>query len=159
MSKILAIDPGTTESAWLVYDTGNQVPLHWAKEDNMAVLGRVRHYNADHLAIEMIASYGMAVGQEVFDTCVWVGRFYELWCQREDDRPDPLLVFRKQAKRHLCGTDKAKDTNIRAAIIDLYGPGKDKAVGLKASPGPLYGLKADCWAALAVAITAAETRL
>ena len=32
-----------------------------------------------------------------------------------------------------------------------------KAIGLKASPGPLYGMAGDCWAALGVAITAAET--
>ena len=35
---------------------------------------------------------------------------------------------------------------------------KDAAIGKKATPGPLYGVKSHAWAALAVAITA-EARL
>jgi len=59
-------------------------------------------------------------------------------------------------KLHLTQTRRAKDANIRQALIDRYGPGKALAVGLKATPGPLYGLTGDCWSALAVAVTAAD---
>ena len=31
--------------------------------------------------------------------------------------------------------------------------GKDKAIGSKREPGPLYGFKADLWSALALAVT------
>ena len=96
----------------------------------------------------MIASYGMPVGREVFETCVWIGRFQQAWHDPEAVR----LVYRRDVKLHLCGSPKAKDGNIRAALIDKLGP-----VGLKSAPGPLYGVKSHAWAALAAAVTAAET--
>jgi hypothetical protein len=37
VSVILAIDPGYTESAWLLYDTEAGQPVEWAKEDNERV--------------------------------------------------------------------------------------------------------------------------
>ena len=40
--------------------------------------------------------------------------------------------------------------NQRAAV---FGPGNDKAIGLKKTPGPLFGLTGDEWAALGVAVT------
>lgn len=151
---ILAIDPGSEESAYVAYNTATRLPVEWDKIPNAQMLTTVSALRYDALAIEMVASYGMAVGATVFETCVWIGRFIE----REKTCPFPYRrVYRKDVKLHLCGTTRAKDTNIRQALIDRYGPGKDKAVGLKASPGPLYGMKADCWSALAVAITAAET--
>jgi hypothetical protein len=99
------------------------------------------------MAIEMIASYGMPVGAEVFDTCVWIGRFTQAWPAAT------VPIFRKDVKMHLCGQTKAKDKNVRQALIDRFGPGKDKAIGKKAKPGPLYGYSGDLWAALAVAVT------
>jgi len=58
-------------------------------------------------------------------------------------------------KLHLCGSARAKDTNIRQALIDRYGG--SAAIGKKAAPGPLYGVSKDVWSALAVAVTAADT--
>jgi hypothetical protein len=103
------------------------------------------------VAIEMIASYGMAVGKEVFETCVWIGRFVQVAgpeCVR--------LVYRKDVKLHLCGSPRAKDPNVRQALIDRWG-GKAEAIGNVKKPGPLYAVKSHAWPALAVAVTAAET--
>lgn len=157
MTSILAIDPGSTLSAWVKYVDGR--PTDWAKESNEAVLALVWNHPYD-LAIESIASYGMAVGAEVFETCVWSGRFIQAWIA--NTMREPMRVYRRDVKLHLCGTSRAKDANVRQAIIDRYAPnggGKLEAVGLKAAQGPLYGMKADCWQATGVAITAAETRL
>jgi hypothetical protein len=133
----------------------------WAKLTNQEMLRlieRCAKEDVDMLAIEMIASMGMSVGQTIFDTCVWAGRFIERWAGYcEDDDGSIRLVRRVQVKRHLCGTHQAKDPNIRQALLDKFGPGKELAVGKKATPGPLYGLSGDGWAALGVAVTAAET--
>ena len=154
---ILAIDPGTTESAWVVLSAGK--PVAHAKEPNHALLKRLRageHHPGfrdaltNLLAIEGIASYGMAVGKEVFETCMWSGRFREAWEYRGGA---VQIVYRKEVKIFHCDTARANDANIRAALIDRFG-GKEAAIGSKASPGPLHGIKSDRWAALALALTA-----
>lgn len=156
--RILAIDPGPAESAWVVLN-GTVVVAH-NKQPNDQVLNGMRDpanvfvANSDLLAVEMIACYGMAVGAEVFDTCVWIGRFVEAWA-RPWGRPH-RLVKRMECKMHLCHKATAKDGNIRMAILDRYG-GEKAAKGRKASPGPLFGISGDVWAALAVGITATET--
>jgi hypothetical protein len=151
--NLLAIDPGSTESAYVLYDVEQARPLGWAKMPNADLLDALDlAFPADTLAIEMVASYGMSVGREVFETCVWIGRFIERWSG------EFRLVYRADVKLHLTHSRRSKDPNVRQALLDKFGPGKELAVGLKKSPGPLYGLTGDCWAALGVAVTAAETR-
>jgi hypothetical protein len=160
--KLLAIDPGSEESALLLYSVREARPLMWAKLPNTEALEWMDETLAEaasyspprRLAIEMVASYGMAVGVTTFETAVWAGRFIERWSLRSGDWP-VHEIYRRNVKLHICGTSKAKDANVRQALIDRFG-GKQKAIGLKKTPGPLYGLKSDCWAALAVAITVAE---
>jgi hypothetical protein len=146
---ILAIDPGTTKSAYVVYQDGNI--LEKGILENPEMLKKIRDGFSDYLindmAMEMIASYGMAVGKSVFFTCVWIGRFVEAWGR------DFHYIYRKDVKMCLCGATKAKDSNIRQAIMDRYGSTREKAIGLKAEPGPLYGVSKDIWAAIGVAIT------
>jgi hypothetical protein len=147
--KLLAIDPGNEESAYVAYDCDAGSVLAFGKKANADVLQWMispSSFNAQHIAIEMIASYGMPVGREVFETCVWIGRFIEAW------GAPYTLVYRKDVKLHLCGNARAKDGNVRQALIDRYG-GKQKAIGTKREPGPLYGVSADVWSALAVAVT------
>ena len=155
--RILAIDPGNEKSAYVVYDTATKLPVRFGIEDNWALHLRFHGSefdDCDNVAIEMIACYGMAVGKSVFDTCVWIGRFAELTVCGN-------FVYRKDVKMHLCNSMRAKDANIRQAIIDRYestGGGKTPQIGTKAQPGPLYGVSKDVWAALGVAITYAETK-
>lgn len=147
---VLAIDPGTTESAWVLLDRGGKL-VQFAKEGNTVLLHRLRFspmHQVESIVVEQIASYGMPVGAEVFATCVWVGRFLE--AAKIFRR---VLMVRREVKMFLCGSMKANDAAIRQRIIDIFGPGKEKAIGKKASPGPLYGVSADVWQALALGLT------
>ena len=80
-SYLLAIDPGNVESAYCIIDKSTYKPVVFEKIDNNEfrekLLGELRYYPIESVAIEMIASYGMAVGASVFETCVWIGRFIE----------------------------------------------------------------------------------
>lgn len=154
---ILAIDPGTTESGWCVFHGSFVAASGVMPNAEMLDYIRCSHYEVNghrlRLAIEMIASYGMPVGREVFETCVWIGRFTQAW-----HSPDSVeLVYRKDVKMHLCGTTKAKDPNVRQALLDMFpgtGGGKTPQVGTKGQPGPLFGVSSHAWAALGVAVTA-----
>lgn len=150
--NILCIDPGPEQSGFVVLEGGRVAHSDTAPNDSVLeeVVADVGCHPCDVLVIEMVASYGMAVGKTVFDTCVWIGRFIEAW-----DGPYEL-VYRKDVKMALCGNMRAKDANIRQALIDRFGPGKDKAIGKKKTPGPLYGIKGHQWSALAVGVTYLE---
>ncbi len=148
--RILALDPGTEQTAFVVWD-GCVIEAEILPNCLMIERIMLNSFGAcDLMAYEMIASYGMPVGREVFETCVWIGRFVER------TKLPTLRVYRKDAKLHLTGSQKAKDANVRMALMDLFG-GKAKAMGNKKSPGPLYGIKSHLWAAMAVAIYAQET--
>lgn len=158
MSKhdsVLAIDPGTEESGWCLYHPDGRVLGSGVKPNDIMLL-EIRHSAADALALEMVASYGMPVGREVFETVRWIGRFQQAWRSPEAVQ----LVYRKDIKLHLCGTPRAKDSNIRQALLDRFartGGGKTPQIGTKASPGPLYGVSGHAWAALAVAVYINDT--
>lgn len=164
---IIAIDPGDVDSAWVVYNTKYKVPVAYGYDDNKTVLDMLRSKNFStesdtpkelpEVVIEMIASYGMPVGASVFDTCVWSGRFAQAATENPNTQDIVRFIVRKDIKMHLCGTPKAKDSNISQAICDRYGGTVKRAKGTKKNPGPLYGFKSDIWAAMGVAITAAET--
>ena len=148
--RILAVDPGTTQSGWVLFEDGKVVSAGVAQ--NETVLQQIAaDHTADMLAVEMVASYGMAVGKEVFETVRWVGRFEQRW-KDTHEQCDFRLVYRMEVKMHLCHNPKAKDANIRQALIDMLG-----APGTKKEPGGTYGVKSHAWPALAVAVTAAQT--
>ena len=154
--RILAIDPGPVESAYVVIDSATQGPVRVAKAPNAEVLGMLHADlpDLDFGAIEMVTSYGMAVGAEVFETCVWIGRFLQV--------SGDLLrrVPRREVKLHLCEDSRAKDTNIRQALVDRFAPGQpNHGKGTKADPGWFHGFHSDVWAAYALAVLVADRQM
>jgi hypothetical protein len=146
--NIMAIDPGPEVSGVVVISPDRKI-LSANIQANQEVVATLKSYDTvypyPHVAIEMIASYGMPVGAEVFETCTWIGRFEEAYFFKHFT----ARYFRQDIKLHLCGTTRAKDGNVRQALIDLLGP-----PGVKKNPGPTYGIKSHLWAALALAIYA-----
>lgn len=149
---ICAIDPGNERTAWVMLDeTDGLRPIQMGLEPNETVLERLHILPPDtRLAIEMVASYGMAVGKTVFETVFWIGRFYEAANQLSTRE----RIFRMEEKLNLCHDSRAKDSHLRQALIDRFGD-----VGTKKDPGWFYGVKKDIWAAIAVGVTYADTRL
>ena len=152
---VIAIDPGPTESALLVYN-GASIGYRGIFPNDSVVTEIVERAGPrDHLAIEMVESFGMAVGRDVFETVFWIGRFCEAF------NGDFTRISRKDVKMHLCQSMRANDANIRAALLDKFpaaGGGKTPQVGTKKCKGPLFGIKSHLWSALAVAVTWWDTR-
>lgn len=152
---ILAIDPGNEKSAFVLI--GRELrPLEFKKTGNDAILKRIPllmdMYGDFTLAIEMVASYGMPVGREVFETCFWAGMFWQA-----ANVSQKRLIYRMDEKLCLCHDSRAKDANIRQALIDRFAYGvPNKGKGTKKSPGWFYGFSADVWQAYAVGVTCAD---
>ena len=145
MRTILGIDPSPDKHAWAIIN------------QDLDVIGFGRDFTAEcqgpskngllETWIEMIASYGMPVGKEVFDTCVQIGSLMTLipaW--------GPVYrVTRNSVKNSVCHSSKAKDSNIRQAVIDRFGGPQCIKKG-----GKLHGVAGDTWAALAVCLAALD---
>lgn len=157
---LLAIDPGDVQSAFCFVDIDTYKPLYFAKEENTVAMNHFINYihgsntaisNVEHAAIEMIASYGMAVGKSVFETCRQIGRFaerLELLGVKVD------YIYRKDEKLCICGQMSAKDSNIRQALIDRFAKFDFKqGKGSIKNPDWFYGFKADVWQAYCVGVT------
>jgi hypothetical protein len=160
VTKILAIDPGNTHSGWVIIDATTRRPTAFGKTLNTELILDISRGNlaADRTVVEMVASYGMAVGADVFETCVWIGRFLEADRRRCGRLPE--LVKRQPVKVHHCHSTKAKDTNVRQALVDRFAPGRtNHGKGTRAEPGWFYGFHADVWQAYALAVYTADTLL
>lgn len=157
---ILAIDPGNVESGYVVLREKDLKPLEFGKVKNEKLLDDIQmdrferlsvDESINHVAIEMIASYGMPVGVEVFETCVWIGKFM---LALENQKLEPRFVYRQEEKLNLCKSTKANDATIKQALVDRFATGqKNYGKGTKKEPGFFYGFKADVWQAFAVAVT------
>ncbi len=152
---VLCIDPGSALSALVWYDSSSERVLKKCKIDNDQALLVVRDDDlATHLAIELAESFGAKVWDQVFVTTVWVGRLVQEWARKGREF---TYIKRREVKMAITGSARAKDAQIRNTLLERWG-GKALAVGTKSAPGPLFGVTADCWQALAVGITYVESK-
>ena len=138
--KILAIDPGTTDSAYVLMNDDYTIKnRNFYKFKNELVLKNIKDIGGIYddgmtVVIEMVASYGM-------------GAAIDAGCPVH-------YVFRMEEKMTLCHNSKARDSNIRQALIDRFARfDKKNGKGTKKNQDVFYGFSKDIWAAYAVGVT------
>jgi hypothetical protein len=169
LMKILAIDPGTVQSGWVIYDHVNTVrPLRaMGISGNHAIRELIYHDNVhdpegyismavwDIAVIEEIESYGPKhqIGKETITTIEWIGRFTECVEAKASMTTDMNMhrLTSREVRLHLCGYMGADKPAIRRALLDRFGP-----QGTKKNPGVLYGVREHIWSALALAVVFAD---
>lgn len=152
---ILGLDPGNKFTGYCLVDAELR-PIRFGKESNGEVMDECvniitsARFHPITVVIERVASYGMAVGSEVFETCEWIGRFAQ-----ELGHFAPVdYVYRRDEKKYICGSPTANDAIIRRALADRFAYGAPNyGKGTKSNPGFFYGFKADIWSAYAVCVT------
>jgi hypothetical protein len=123
VTLLMAIDTGESLSALVTYDATRHLPTGKAKLPNDQVLDRIegaRAIGVELVVVERIQSRGMPVGQDTIDTAEWAGRFLQ---KARDSHLEAAGIFRSKVKVHLCGSNAAKDSNVRQALINFWGSG------------------------------------
>ena len=162
--RLLAIDPGTTQSAYAMLNEDYSL-VRAAKVENEVLLTLVKDGDWDEMAIECMEARHVVngvIGAETYDTCYWIGRYM----QAAEDRDKPVhKIYRTQERTRLIPTKKNKlpkhpdtvgqgaDSQIRATLIRRFAKhdmknGKGKA----AHKDVFYGFANDMWAAFAVGV-------
>jgi hypothetical protein len=155
---ILAIDPGETESHFVIWDT-TQVKKAWSG-DNEDLLRILRDYTKDYLypdlfiAVEGYNPRGQRLGHNALSTIEWYTRFFQ--CVRETSPRLPCSIVRRaEVWKHITGKGSGVgDSEIMHTLIDRFG---DKPT--KKRPNKVYGdikLRGDQWQAFALAVTVAD---
>ena len=166
---LLAIDPGTTESAYVVM-RGDYSPLSHAKVPNDQLLDFVYAGVFDVLVIECMESRAPrdnkgkqnVIGWTTYETCYWIGRFMEAAVSRGI----PIFrVMRTEEKSRIIPTKKNRlpplpspvprsiDSKIRNGLIARFAKfDKKNGKGKANCKDTFYGFKADEWSAFAVGV-------
>lgn len=154
--KILAIDPGPTQSAWVFWDTekhdfcdyprttgfpdkgirSNEELLCW-----LSIEANDGFCPIELVAIETPQNYGVAIGRTTFETLMMVGMLRAIL----EDMLTYKLYGRPTIKGQIGGRT---DAEIHSSLRMRYGEARK---GEK-----LEGVKKDIWSALALAVALEE---
>lgn len=165
--RILAIDPGTTKTAYCMM-TEEPAVISAADVDNEIVLRLVEEGDYDQMTIECmearnLSSAGQAIGKSTYETCIWIGRYIQAATRRNK----PITrIYRSEERSLLVPTKKNKlpplpagignttDAKIRASLIARFARhDKKNGKGTKNNKDMFYGFQGDMWAAFAVGVT------
>ena len=167
---ILSIDPGNEESAYCLYSIKtNSLDVDLSETHKILEFGKIKNEDLikyvreetfegnyigyDYIVIEGIISYGMPIGKTTLHTKFFVGRLFQLALSKVEEN-NIFIISRKEVLLHHCGSVRAKDSNLRQALIDKFGE-----PGTKKSPGFTYGISKDVWSAFGIATYFAENKV
>jgi hypothetical protein len=124
--RVLGIDPGPEHSAYVLWESGSVRDAAFI--DNEALrhyLRSIEVHESDLCAIETITGYGMPVGKETFNTCIWIGIFRSVGLAVRSIEPSWFPARKSNFITAI--QSRAKDGNVRQALLDKYGrPGTKK---------------------------------
>ena len=133
----IGLDPGTTKTGWVVFDPKEERVLHAGHEPNEFVISLLECGGlGDKVIMECFAAQGMPLGESSIETVRWEGRFMER------ARTEVCRISRREIKLLICNSSRAKDSNVRQALVDLYAYGySNHGYGTVKEPSPLRCLK------------------
>ena len=135
----IGLDPGTTKTGWVVFDPKEEKVLHAGHDPNEFVIHLLGCADADlkdKVIMECFAAQGMPLGESSIETVRWEGRFMER------ARTEVCRISRREIKLLICNSSRAKDSNVRQALVDLYAYGyPNHGYGTVKEPSPLRCLK------------------
>ena len=152
--QILGIDPGTRESAFVVWDDEAEAIIEKGIHGNPELVRLLAEMPYDMvlggIAIEMIDNNGQAVGNDTFETVLWIGIFLAaLGVDLTDIHRH--LVYRRRVKLNLCGAMQGvRDAHVSMALRNRFG---EKG---RRRTGQALRIRSHEWSALAVAVTYSE---
>ena len=148
MGKVLAIDPGNEETGYVLADKDTRKPIEFGKIANRELADMMLNgtLGFDEFVSERMESMGTLIGRTVLEACEWVGRFSQI---AEVVGCEVNYVYRHEEKIHICNDSRAKDSNIRRALIDRFAKTAN-GKGTSKNPDFFHGFKADVWSAYAV---------
>ena len=133
----LGLDPGTTKTGWCLFCPKTETVMAGGHSDNELILMMLSMLrDGDEVVMESFAAQGMPLGESSLQTVRWEGRFIQK-CDKYLNQ-----ITRRDVKVLICNSARAKDANIRQALVDMFAYGHgNHGYGTKAEPSPLRCLK------------------
>jgi len=125
------MDPGNEKTGWVSYRVAPDLPggldiLESGVTANFQIremLRSIPRKKRGLLSIETPKPTGQLASSELFETCIMIGRFLQVWAVSRWS-----YIHRDDVKFHLTNDARAKDKNVTQALKDRFG-GERHAVG------------------------------
>lgn len=152
---ILSIDPANVFTAYTLIEE-NYVPIEFEKTENELFVKKIKEKtfnNVRKVIIENISSYGNIAGKTTYETCVFIGRLYQLFSDIVG-KENVELRYRHKIKKGFNLGKNGNDKGVREYLVNRFAKSsKNYGKGNKKSPDFFYGFADDIWQAYAVGVS------